>query len=45
MNMNNNMGMNKPDPFADISLGLKPNQGNNNFNNQQSGNINPFSFI
>ena len=41
----NNMGMSKPDPFADISLAPKGNQGNNNFNNQQSANNNPFSFI
>ena len=44
--MNNNMGMSKPDPFADLTLAPKSNQGNNNFNNQQQqANNNPFSFI
>ena len=48
MNMNNMNNMrinNKPDPFADLTFPSKNNQGNNTFNNQQSTNNNPFSFI
>ena len=40
---NNN---NKPDPFANLTFNPSTNKGNNNnFNNQQSPNNNPFSFI
>ena len=46
MNMNNNMGNNaKPDPFANLTFGSTNKPTNNNFNNQQSANNNPFSFI
>ena len=48
MGMNNNSNNNNvKDPFADINLNTKGNQGNaNNFGNQQSNNDNnPFSFI
>ena len=47
MNMNNMGGNNNAkDPFADISLNTKGNQGNNNnFNNQQVNDNNPFSFL
>ena len=47
MNMNNMGGNNNAkDPFADISLNTKGNQGNNNnFNNQQANDNNPFSFL
>ena len=50
MNNMNNMGMNNNnnntvDPFADISLNTKGNQGNSGNNQPQMNSNNPFSFI